>query len=109
MIQTADYILPTDTCLNPVHPEGESAFYTRKVGFIMRPDGLIEPTFIFTASHDGPGFGYSDWALGAIFECLHDQTDEDLGDLTVVGRINFDTGETEGNVPDIDLPHAVFK
>jgi hypothetical protein len=107
--QTADYILPADAELNPARPEGATYYNERQQAMIMRQVGADEPTHVFTGFNAGKSLGYPDWALGAIYDCLHDQTGEDLGEFEVVGRILFATGEREGIIPDAPLQHCVFK
>lgn len=95
-------ILPTGTKINPAFPQQAEYFDTDQTAFVVR-DG--EKTRVWTSFGD---FGES-WAVGTSHIAHHDQTLRRLGYFTVIGKVNFATGEKTGEIPNRKLPHDVFK
>jgi hypothetical protein len=104
--ETANYILPTGTSINPATGEGEYSDPSHgQVLFVMFKlnDKRTRPTRVFSSYGSVRG-----WELGTKHSCRHDQTNAFLGDYEVVGIVHED-GTKEGNVPSIKIKHSVFK
>lgn len=99
------YALPTQTSMNPVHPEDADYFDEGQVAYILfkTSEARTRPTRIFTS------FGELGVSIDDEVKLVHDQTGANLGTYRVAGIADYRNGYAVGLVPDIKIKHCVAK
>lgn len=100
---TTGYIFTTDKLLNP---RKSNPYYERgngeQVCYVVSREGSILPK-AFTSYGEIQG-----WTLGSQHRVVSDQTGRNLGFHEIVGIVRAD-GSIEGEVPNRQMAHGVFK
>jgi hypothetical protein len=98
---TSYAILNTSTQINPAAPESAEFYDAEQTAYVLtRPSGR---QIVATS------FGDMRLEIGKHYTFHHDQSRRDMGELEVAGVATFAAGTTEGEVPNVKLPHFVFK
>ena len=108
MIRSTVALLPTGTNMSPSKPESAPYYDRGQVAYVVDlAESALEPTrFRVLTSFGSLG---DRLGLGSKIGIHHDQTLRRLGVGTVVGIVDFATGESQGYVPLRKVPHWVFK
>lgn len=92
--------------MNPTHPKRSQYYDVGQTAYVLfkTSEARTRPTRVYT------NFGvFADVKIGTVVNLIDDQTCRTLGYYRVVGIHNFASGETAGDVPDINLAHCVAK
>lgn len=100
----ATSVLPTGERMNPRSPESAVYFDADQTAYIVRSLDAEKPSRVITSFGSPLG-----WNVGSVQSLRHDQTWASLGQVEVVGVIEYASGFSAGEVPNRSLAHSVFK
>lgn len=100
------WVLPTGKTLNPTQPETATFYNVDQVAYVLQrlDEARTRPTRVVTSYGSTPSY-----QLGDTWDVSHDQTSRYLGRYEVVGIVAFAGTTRLGEIPDLNLAHAVFK